>query len=127
MGVEISDNKEDKEYKLLSTEQDKDWHVLSVEDNNDDSLFVSLDHFSITVPYRKPWRWAWSSADLAYDIAVGGHVDDESSSFQGGIASLIINDRDLDLQTYMETANLQNCERLAMIHHDSDKIEKPVC
>jgi hypothetical protein len=42
MGVEISDNKEDKEYKLLSTEQEKDWHVLSVEDNNDDRYYFNL-------------------------------------------------------------------------------------
>jgi hypothetical protein len=41
MGVEISDNKEDKEYKLLFIEPDKDWHVLSVEDNNDDRYYFN--------------------------------------------------------------------------------------
>lgn len=55
-------------------------------------LLVSLGTSSIEIPYDVPYRW-FSSKELLYDVAVGGLLDSDTSTLQGGISSLIINDR----------------------------------
>ncbi|CAG2237202.1 unnamed protein product [Mytilus edulis] len=125
-GVEISDNKENKEYKLNSDDTIKDWHVISVEDTGDERLLVSLGTSSIEVPYDVPYRW-FSSKELLYDVAVGGLLDSDTSTLQGGISSLIINDRPIDLQVVIESHQLQHCERSTNVLHEMDKEDKPVC
>ncbi|XP_063435243.1 serine-rich adhesin for platelets-like [Mytilus trossulus] len=125
-GVEISDNKENKEYKLNSDDNIKDWHVISVEDTGDERLLVSLGTSSIEVPYDVPYRW-FSSKELLYDVAVGGLLESDTSTLQGGISSLIINDRPIDLHANIESHQLQHCVRSTMVLHEMDKEDKPVC
>ncbi|CAC5366164.1 unnamed protein product [Mytilus coruscus] len=125
-GVEISDNKENKDYKLNSDDNTKDWHVLSVEDTGDERLLMSLGTSSIEVPYDIPFRW-FSTKPPVYDISVGGLVGSDTSSFQGGISFLIINDRPIDLQAVIESHQLQHCERSTVVLHEMDKEDKPVC
>ncbi|XP_052102568.1 uncharacterized protein LOC127736090 [Mytilus californianus] len=125
-GVEISDNKENKDYNLSSDDNTKDWHVLSVEDTGDERLLMSLGTSSIEVPYDIPFRW-FSTTPPVYDISVGGLVDSDTSTFQGGISSLIINDRPIDLQAVIESHQLQHCERSTVVLHEMDKEDKPVC
>ena len=53
-GVEISDNKEVKEYKLNSDETINDWHVISVEDTGDERYTVTMVMlFNLIVIYKK--------------------------------------------------------------------------
>ncbi|VDH92020.1 Hypothetical predicted protein [Mytilus galloprovincialis] len=125
-GVEISDNKENKEYKLNSDETINDWHVISVEDTGDERLLVSLGTSSIEIPYDVPYRW-FSSKELLYDVTVGGLLDSDTSTLQGGISSLIINDRPIDLQAVIKSHQLQHCERSTNVLHEMDKEDKPVC
>lgn len=125
-GFEVVDNKEDERYPLtFPSNLNSHWLVLSVSDE-DKKVTVRFNDSAVRVGYSAGWLFT-NTDDTEYTITLGPE-EDGSESFLGGMANLIIDDRETVLDDFRGSHLLQTCRRPLIDALDTaDMTEKPVC
>lgn len=125
-GFEVVDNKEDERYPLtFPSNLNSHWLVLSVSDK-DKKVTVRFNDSAVRVGYSAGWLFT-NTDDTEYTITLGPE-EDGSESFLGGMANLIIDDRETVLDDFRGSHLLQTCRRPLIDALDTaDMTEKPVC
>lgn len=127
-GFEVVDNKEDERYPLtFPSNLNSHWLVLSVSDK-DKKVTVRFNDSVVRVGYSTGWgRFFADTDDTEYTITLGPE-EGGSESFLGGMANLVIDDRETVLDDFRGSHLLQTCRRPLIDALDTaDMTEKPVC
>lgn len=125
-GFEVVDNKEDERFPLTSRSNlNSHWLVLSVSDN-DKKVTVRFNDSAVRVGYSSGWLFT-DPDDTEYTITLGPE-EDGSESFIGGMANLVIDDRETVLDDFRGSHLLETCRRPFLDALDTaDMAEKPIC
>lgn len=125
-GFEVVDNKEDERYPLtFPSNLNSHWLVLTVSDK-DKKVTVRFNDSVVHVGYSTGWLFSGTD-DTEYTITLGPE-EDGSESFLGGMANLIIDDRETVLDDFRGSHLLLTCRRPLIEALDTaDMTEKPVC
>uniref|UniRef100_K1QN77 Uncharacterized protein n=1 Tax=Magallana gigas TaxID=29159 RepID=K1QN77_MAGGI len=87
---------------------------------------VRFNDSAVRVGYSAGWLFT-NTDDIEYTITLGPE-EDGSESFLGGMANLIIDDRETVLDDFRGSHLLQTCRRPLIDALDTaDMTEKPVC